>query len=40
MNTLPETILGASNVKCPICGGEGWVCEGHPLKAWESVSAG
>ena len=25
-----------ANVECPICGGEGWVCENHPDKAWDT----
>ncbi|KKM65043.1 hypothetical protein LCGC14_1495290 [marine sediment metagenome] len=29
-----EQALGPPNVECPICGGEGWVCEHHPANAW------
>lgn len=36
MMTLPEYVKAATNVECPICGGEGWVCENHPDKPWET----
>jgi hypothetical protein len=33
--SLPNFVQGQANVECPICGGDGWVCENHPGKAWE-----
>lgn len=27
--------LDYGNVECPVCLGEGWVCENHPDKAWD-----
>lgn len=32
LRTIEEVTRG--NVECPICRGEGWVCENHPNKVW------
>lgn len=33
LRSIHDDIVG--NVECPVCGGEGLVCEDHPDKAWQ-----
>lgn len=36
-HSIPELIDSHKNSECPICGGDGWVCENHPDKPWEGA---
>ena len=33
--SIPDLVDAAIKRGCEVCLGEGWVCEDHPLKAWD-----